>query len=343
MSHTVNLIVSANDYCTIIKQQLSCCVSGYVNACMISHLLHPFSCTFMVTHCVKLLLTCTLLGAGNPSAVCQRDSNAVVIAQSSIQTMKEKFSILVMNSHRKLQSRKTDVDEVHLFLLTMYSSPDSKDKNGTIAMVVESTKNLNEIFRALSKYGLWDYLNYYLLQSIINAFAKDDDELNSMIGQYQRDLTGHILTINIQTYLDTTDCDLPLFTTSDSENPTDDILSSLPPLQKCEFFKKLTFKVNANITDHSLHYVIDLWQSLAKQFALPQLAMILHNIAEGCIGITWLLPSNLVKYVTKMAQRTTNMFAKKHILKVILDERCIYPLEIKSSLLETEKIGRAHV
>jgi len=81
--------------------------------------------------------------------------------------------------------------------------------------------------------------------------------------------------------------------------------------------------------------------------------MILDKVAEGCIGITWLVPANLVEYVTRMAQKTSSVFAEKHILRVMLEERCIYPelspsdsepslpetklaLKTKSSLPETK-------
>ena len=57
--------------------------------------------------------------------------------------------------------------------------------------------------------------------------------------------------------------------------------------------------------------------------------MILHDIAEGCIGITWLIPANLVEYVTRMARETANMFAEENVLRVKLEELCIYPLETK--------------
>ena len=55
--------------------------------------------------------------------------------------------------------------------------------------------------------------------------------------------------------------------------------------------------------------------------------MMLHNVAEGCIGITWLIPANLVKYVARMARETANMFVEENVLRVKLEELCIYPME----------------
>ena len=264
-------------------------------------------------------------------------SPSVAVAQRNIQMIKGKFSILVTKSRRKLQYRKIKVDDVQTFLVTMYSTPDSKDGIDTVTTVVESARSLDEIFRALSKHRFWDYINYYLLQSIIEEFASDDKELKGMLEQYQEALTGYVLTLRIQTYLDAIKHPIAM---SRSDNLADEVVH----LQEDhELFEKLTAKCEVNITNHTLNYVIDLWRSLAKQFALPRPAMILHDIAEGCIGITWLIPNNLVKYVTRMAQETANVFAEENVLKVTLEERCIYPmdaeLEAEPSLLEIETVA----
>ena len=275
------------------------------------------------------------VGNGTPSATTpESPSNtgqnryALAVAQRNIRKIKGKFSTLVTKSRTRLQSREISIEDVQTFLVTMYSSPNSRDGDYMVATVVESTRSLDEIFRALGKYGLWDYLNYYLLQSIIEEFGSDDDELNGMMVQYQRDLTGHILTQKIQMHLDAV--------VTASENSADENVPVSSPQHKHKLFKKLSVKVEANVTDYSLKYVNDLWQSLANQFSLPQPAMILHKVAEGCIGITWLIPANLVKYVTRMAQKTSNVFDERHILRVMLDERCLYPMEAELPLPETE-------
>ena len=208
----------------------------------------------------------------------------VAIAQCNIRRIQARFSRLVVQACRRLQTRDINVKVVKVFLITMYSSPTSRDGSYLVTTVVESAKSLDEIFRALSKYGFWDYLNYYLLQSIIEEFASDDDELNGMIEEYQKDLTGHFLTLKIQTYMEAT-YDEHSIATSESDNLVD--LESLPPQQKRMLFKKLSCMVRANITEASLRYVCDLWNSLLLKFALPRLPVILYDIAEVCcLGIS---------------------------------------------------------
>ena len=227
---------------------------------------------------IILLLTCT----DTPPATSPQSPPAVFLAQRSSQIIKEKFAILVTKSHRKLENRKIKVDDVQTFLVTRYSSPNSKDGSDTVTTAVESARNLSEIFRALIRYGLWSYLNYYLLQDMIQEFAHDDDELNGMMEQYQQDLTGHILTLRIQSYLDATHYEHPL-ATSDSETSDDESVLFLPTQQKHKLYKALSVMIDANVTDHTIRYVQDLWQSLSKEFALPSVRMILHDILSGGI------------------------------------------------------------
>ena len=256
----------------------------------------------------------------------------IAVAWRNILMIKGKFATLVTMSCEKFQSRNISVGAVQTFLITMYSSPNTRDGSDTVTTVVESAKSMEEIFRALSKYGLWDYLNYFLLQTIIEKFARDDRELNDMMRKYQQDLTGHTLVLKIQTYLDATHS----VTSSDSENSDDESVPAPPPQNKRRLFKKLSMKVDTNVTEHSLSYVDELWRSLANQFSLPQSALILDTIAKGCIGITWLIPANLVNYVTRIAQETSSKFEEKHVLKVVLEDQCIYSVENKPTVQETE-------
>ena len=128
----------------------------------------------------------------------------VAVARRNIQMITGKFSMLVTKSQRKLQIRRISVEDVQTFLITMYSSTGSRDGSDMVISVLQSATSLVRIFHALGIHKLWDYINYYLLQSIIEEFAGDDDELNSLMVQYQRDLTGYILVLNIQTYLKAT-------------------------------------------------------------------------------------------------------------------------------------------
>ena len=184
----------------------------------------------------------------DPSPTTKPKSQFKAIGQCSLQKINGKFSKLVTESCRRIQRRNISVKDFQLFIVTMCSSYDSRDM---VTAEIISARSLDRIFLALSKNGIWNYLNYYPLQSVIEQFASDDKKLRGMMEQYQKDLSGHSLALEIQRYL--------YFdaTYHVQFNP------AFPP--------------PANVTDHSLIYLMDLWQSLENQFALPQLEMILHK------------------------------------------------------------------
>ena len=173
----------------------------------------------------------------------------LAIGKYSIQNIKVKFSKLVTESCKRLQRREISVEEFKLFLVTMCSSCNSADRNDMATANVVLANNLDGMFCALSKSRFWDYLNYYPLQNIIEEFAGDDDELRNMIEEYQKDLIGHTLALEIQKYL-----------YMDATSHVHTSLAFSPP---------------ANVSDHSFSYMKDIWQSLENQFSLPQLEGIL--------------------------------------------------------------------
>ena len=278
----------------------------------------------------QFLSHCTCIDNGTQSeSGPQNLSTTIAVEQRNLLMIKSNFSTLVRTTCKKLQSRETDVKDVRMHLIIIYSSPDTRDGSEIVTNALGEAESLDAIFVALTKHGCWDYLNYYLLQNIIEKFASDEKELNGMMGQYQKDLTGYVLTLEIKRYMDA-------ISDTDNETSADETVSALLPQQKIKLFKNLTAKIHLNITDHSLGYVKDLWWSLAKQFALPQPAMILHKIAKGCVSITWLVPANLAKHITRKAQESSNMFVKWQIVSMMLEEQCIYPMQPETPLPGSE-------
>lgn len=247
-----------------------------------------------------------------------------MVIKYNILQIKGEFAILVTTAGKHLQKKGVDVKDIQMFLITIYSSPGSTDGSDLVITVLESATSLSEIFRALSKYRLWDYRNYYLLKLIIEKFANDDHELNTMLEKYQEDLKSHILVQKMKPFLDA-------FKTSAGENLSNELV--LPP----ELFKNLTIKVGVDITKRSLLYVDELWNFLTHQFSLPRPALILHRIAKGCVSIMWLIPSTLVEHITRIIGKNPNIFASDsdlHILRVMLEGQCIYTVKAESPLLK---------
>ena len=121
-------------------------------------------CLINDVHLITWFTICFILsgadaGHGTLSATGADNQSTVAIAQRNIRKIKGKFSMLVTKRRKRLQSR-INVKEFRIFLITMYSSPNSRDGSSTATTVIKSTESLDETFVAFGKYGLWDYLNY---------------------------------------------------------------------------------------------------------------------------------------------------------------------------------------
>ena len=261
----------------------------------------------------------------SPPAIPLSDPAAVAVIKLNIEMIEEKFAYLVTTTSKHLERKGIDINDMLTFLITKLSSRNSTDGTPMVITVVESATTLGGVFCALSKHKVWDYRNYHLLQFIVKKFGHDDHQLNEMMEEYQKDLRSHILVQKLEPFLDAV-------TPFNGENSTDEMVSSQ------ELFKDLKVKAGVNITEASLLYVEELWEFLAHQVSLPRAALILRRFAKGCISITWQVPTNLVEYVKRMTQERSNVLADRtdlHILRVMLDGQCIYPVEAESSLPRT--------
>ena len=139
-----------------------------------------------------------------------------------------------------------------------------------------------------------------------------------MLDDYKRDLTGFLLTTEIHHYLEADR--LPSPTGSEVDN-----LPSAEP--NYEVYSQLKVKIKANITDRTMKYVQDVWNSLASHLSIPLPALLLHRVAAGCISITWLVPANRAIHIVKSMQESQTYFAKHDFLRVTLDDDCYYSTE----------------
>ena len=138
---------------------------------------------------------------------------AVALAQKSRMKIQGSFALLVTRAHHvlkhKLASKEFDVDDFRFFLTTLYSGGGRMDGKEFVENILKATANLNDILVAIATHQLWDYMNYDLLEFIIDKFASDDEKLTQMLDGYKQDLTGFMLATKIEHYLAVIDSEPP--------------------------------------------------------------------------------------------------------------------------------------
>ena len=100
---------------------------------------------------------------------------------------------------------------------------------------------------------------------------------------------------------------------------------------------KLSVKLKARVTDKCLDYIDELWASVTEYLYLPTLLTLLKSICDGCIEVTWLIPSRLVQEIKAQAQRLTVVAQQYDIVTVKLDNGILYPDNSEVSVMLTSK------
>ena len=236
----------------------------------------------------------------------------MVIAKENLRMIKDKFASLLALAHRVLQGKNIDNSNLRLFLAARYLpeeiSNDAKEINSSrfIVEVLGTAQSLGEIFELLMIQGLLGYNNFYILRSIINHYASASTEMKKKLSEYEEALAGYVLVTKMQDYMDAE------LQQGEQSKPDPKLLD------------RLSLKVKANVTKKTLKYVSELWDSLAYQIKLPVTALPFHQVAKGCVEITWLVPFHLTHFATRRLQESSDYFRQENIIRVTIAGRCVY-------------------
>ena len=241
---------------------------------------------------------------------------AVRLAAENLRKIKRMFASLLALAHRKLQGKNLDIDDFLVFLAALYTPDDDSndaraiDTSGFISKFLGSAQSLGKILADLVSNGLLDFKNYDVLSSVVHEYADDDLELKGKVQEYEQALAGFVLVTHMEDYLDVE------LQQCEQSNPDS------------EMFDELSYKIGENVTDLTLQYISEIWESLARQLKLPRCALLLNKIAQGCVEVSLLVPLHLTRFAIRRAQESIGYFRDHHVLRVTIAGQCVYDGEV---------------
>ena len=213
------------------------------------------------------------------------------------------FAKLVKNASSKLQSI-INIDEFRVFVVSLFQPGDC----------IPDSVSVHEIFRAITKNGLWDFVNYLPLKQIIEEFDCKDSQLSKWVKQYEDARSGYMLGTKISEHID-------VVTASDwSDIDSDERLEEKAAKYDARYYRKLSVKVKAKVTKMSLEYVSELWRSLASHYDLPSNIALLESVHDDCILIVWLVPTKHTLELVKKARADPGFFREHDVLWATVDD-----------------------
>ena len=183
------------------------------------------------------------------------------------------------------------------------------------------SSDLKDIFKAIAFNKLWSFLDYNLLEQIIEGFWESDQELTGRMEQYKADLSGYQTATKLKDHIAAA-----LQLDAETSTSTSDSDTHDP-----EYLKELSIKLDEPFSEYTLDYLFGLWTSLERLLRLPPLTLLLHKIHKGCICVTWLIPTHLTPQATEKARQSVKFFEDYPILRVIINDELVY--EVKPIVL----------
>ena len=225
-----------------------------------------------------------------------------------------KFSLLVTQLRKRFEVLKVDLIDLRTFLTAYGTSISGKD----FAVDVAQLDTLALIFDSIAKYGLWDYLIFDLVGSLVEHFTEKDQICLELLADYQRDFTGYLLTTEIVHYI----------AAKRGVGPTAMPPENIPSEELCS---KLTVKLAIDVTTHSLKYVEEVWKTLLRRSQLPKHTLLLRDIAESSLMITWLFPKSKAAKVADAILGNAHELQLKKAYSVTIDEFKLLQMDILSA------------
>ena len=235
-------------------------------------------------------------------------ADIVGIAQGSKQKIEAKFAVLLTNVCKKLREKPIDFTELQMFFTSFFSQ----------GKCIAKSSNIHETFDMLTRHKLWDYWNYYPLERLVQAFAADDQEIQSWIEAYKQDLRSYKLTTKLIDHIAAVDFD------SSYGSPSEEEQLERPARYDRRYYSKLSLKLKMRFSDYTLHYIEDLWEEFAELYDLPPHVALLESISKGCVLIVWLVPTHLAPQILHTPPHSDDFYHKHEIMKVEFRGKCIY-------------------
>ena len=181
-------------------------------------------------------------------------------------------------------------------------------------------KDIDEIFRQLTKHNIWNFQDISKLKKITKKFMKGDASLSDMMKEYEFKLNGYWINTKI---IDKIRSDQ-----FKKYNP-EDYPSTPSTKYDTKFRRELSMRLfddkgGRELPMRSMEFVKNVWEEFSDTFRLT-LESVLDKIVMSCIEISWFILSmsaqNVLEYLNEEA---LDFFQRKYIFNVTLEGTVIY-------------------
>ena len=217
--------------------------------------------------------------------------------------LEQKYSNLVTATEKVVKQQSPELTEFRNRVTCLPSWMEGEHYQQYITENVSRISNfatIEEFFVFLN--GCWNYLNYHLLQHIVNIYG--DDKTQQMVEQYISEVESFRKETSLQQFWKA----IPI--------RHFDVPSSL-----CEVIFK-----HSNLTSTStLEDVEKFRQEFAHHYSLSKFTLILRRVQPGSVATVWLMPLPLVLFLRdQVAHVGAEFYQQMHVFEMTVDGSTVY-------------------
>ena len=164
---------------------------------------------------------------------------------------------------------------------------------------LKKAESVEDIFFAVDDY--WDFLNYSLLEHIIDRHASDN--IKTEMAEY----AAQISAFRKKTRLDKFS---KIY--KRKEKKVD------------ETFRTLVTEHDIRLSTTTLEKVEEIRHDVCSELSLEEFSLQLAAVAPGSLVITWLVPQSLVAYIQKSVKLSSQVMRKHHVSQLTIDGFIVY-------------------
>ena len=182
--------------------------------------------------------------------------------------------------------------------------------------------NLEAIFDHLRSAQLWSYDNFGLVESLNKRFlGVSSQSIKQHILEYKGKFNGYLAMkkiIHSKYFVEADD------TADDIEEPAQ-IVAKYGTRERHKLKVKLELG-GRKLSEISLLYIAELWESLQEQYELPSLTAQIDYIMEKCLEIVWLITPMDAEKIQASTKSHLPFFQKHNITLIAIDDHIVYEL-----------------
>ena len=182
--------------------------------------------------------------------------------------------------------------------------------------------DLGTIFDYLQSSHLWSYDNYGLVDSLNKRFlGASSHSIKQHILDYKGKFNGFLAMKKIIDSKYFGKADLSKF--NDAEEPAE---IKKYGTRECHKLKVTLELGGRKLSEVSLLYIAEIWESLQEEYDLPSVTAQIDYIIENCLEIVWLISSMDAERIRASKKSHIPFFWKHNITLVAIDDDVVYEL-----------------